>query len=54
MSSPPHTVRVDLPGREYDVLVGAGLLDQAGEHIAGLGLGKRCALVSDSTVAPLY
>jgi 3-dehydroquinate synthase len=49
-----HTVRVDLPGREYDVVVGEGLLADSGAKIAALGFGNRLAVVSDSNVAPLY
>ncbi len=54
MSEICETVRVDLPGREYDVLVGTGLLPGCGAAIGGLGIGGRCALLTDSTVGPLY
>ena len=54
MSDPSHSVRVALPGREYDVLVGSKLSANCGSRIAQLGLGRHCALVTDSNVAPLY
>ncbi len=40
--------------RDYDVLIGAGLLDTCGGEIAAVTASRRCALVTDSTVAPLY
>jgi len=48
------TVRIELPGREYDVLVGPGLLEEAGRLIATrLGKGK-CAIVTDANVAGFH
>ena len=47
-------VRVALPGREYDILVGAGLLSEAGARIVeALSLGERrkAAIVTDANVA---
>lgn len=38
----------------YSVHIGAGLLDRCGELTAAATTSRRCALVSDSTVAPLY
>jgi 3-dehydroquinate synthase len=48
------SISVDLADRTYQVLVGAGLVDAAGERIVAAGLSGKCALVSDSTVGPLY
>ncbi len=46
-----RTVPVALPGRAYDVLIGPGLLDQAGRLIAHR-LGKaKCGIVTDENVA---
>lgn len=46
-----RAVRVALPGREYDILIGPGLLEQAGELVATrLGKGK-CGIVTDENVA---
>ena len=44
-------VPVALPGREYDVLIGPGLIDRAGEHIAPLLRRPRVAVVADENVA---
>lgn len=38
----------------YNVLVGEGLLDEAGERIRALICGHRAMIVSDSNVAPRY
>ncbi|MCP1168067.1 3-dehydroquinate synthase [Limimaricola litoreus] len=50
-ASQTATVRVDLPGRAYDIHVGAGLAAQAGRHIAPLLRRSRVAIVTDETVA---
>jgi 3-dehydroquinate synthase len=47
------TVPVRLGERTYDILVGRGLLGRSGELVAALGC-RAAAIVSDSTVAPLY
>ncbi len=49
-----ETVRVDLGPRSYDILIGSGLLGEAGERIAALAPGAACAVVTDSNVATLY
>jgi shikimate kinase/3-dehydroquinate synthase len=52
---PSHAhVRVDLPGRAYDIVIGSNLLEEAGERIAALAPGAACAIVSDETVAGLH
>ena len=38
----------------YPVQIGAGLLDRCGEHIAAITKSRRCAVVTDSSVGPLY
>ena len=46
---------VDLPGREYDILIQRGLLDRAGEEVKWvLPKANRLFVVSDTNVAPLY
>ena len=46
---------VSLPGRDYDIQIGCGLLDKAGEACrAVLPRAAKLAIVSDSNVAPLY
>lgn len=54
MPETTHSVRLELPGREYEVLVGSDLLPACGDLIGSLELGQRCALITDSNVAPLY
>ncbi|MBS0122933.1 3-dehydroquinate synthase [Thetidibacter halocola] len=48
------TVPVPLPGREYDVRIGPGLLSRAGAEIAPLLARRRVAIVSDERVAGLH
>ncbi len=51
--SPFITVPVPLGDRAYDILVGRGLLGEAGRRIAGLGA-RAAAIVTDAHVGPLY
>ena len=46
-----RTVHVPLPGREYDVVIGAGVLEQAGALMVPLLRRKRVAIVTDTHVA---
>jgi 3-dehydroquinate synthase len=48
------TVHVDLPGRAYDIVIGPGLLDQAGARLAAMGGRKHVCIVTDETVAGLH
>ena len=52
--SPRRTVRVDLAERAYDISIGAGLLDEAGERLAAALPGARLAIVTDETVDALH
>jgi 3-dehydroquinate synthase len=54
MSEPSKTIRVDLAGRAYDIVIGPGLIDRAGELCRPLLAAKRVIVVSDETVAQLY
>ena len=47
----PTTVRVELGARGYDIVIGDGLLGQAGARIAALAPAARCLVVTDETVA---
>lgn len=47
-------VPVSLARSPYDVHVGPGLLDQAGSLTASVVKPGRCALITDSNVAPLF
>jgi len=60
MNTSPHsdiqtpateTVRVDLGTRSYDIIIGSGLLDDAGAHILPLLKRKKTAIVTDENVA---
>ena len=44
----------ELPGREYDILIGTGLLEQCGARIRAVTRAERLAVVTDSNVGPLY
>ena len=53
----PQTVRVGLEGREYDILVGRGLLSQLGPELAarlGGEAGRLAVIVSSPEIAALY
>jgi 3-dehydroquinate synthase len=55
LSAPaPISVPVSLGDRSYDVLVGTGLLARCGALLRDGALRGRCAVISDSIVAPLY
>ena len=47
-------VEVDLGRRSYRILIGGGLIETAGDHVAALAPGGRCAVVTDATVARLH
>jgi 3-dehydroquinate synthase len=48
-----RNITVHLGPRTYQVLVGAGLLAEAGREFARLGLGRTVAVVTQQSVAPL-
>ena len=49
------TLTVPLPGKEYEIVIGPGLLSQAGERIRAVTpKARRLFVVTDSNVAPLY
>jgi len=54
MSAQSQSVRVDLPGREYDVRIGPGVLAQAGPRIAEMTRRPHVTIVTDETVAGLH
>jgi 3-dehydroquinate synthase len=49
-----HVVRVALGARSYTIEIGKSLLAHLGQECAQLGLGRRCAVISDSNVALKY
>jgi 3-dehydroquinate synthase len=48
------TVHVNLAERSYDVIVERGIIARAAKEISKVGLKGKCAIISDSTVAPLH
>lgn len=47
-------VHVDLPGRAYDIVIGPGLLEQAGAYLAPHLRRPKVAIITDQTVAALH
>jgi 3-dehydroquinate synthase len=54
MSSTPITVPVALQDQPYEILIGSGLLQHAGELSAKVVKPCRCVVISDDQVAPLH
>ncbi len=51
---PRRPVEVPLGARAYSILIGPGLLNEAGTEINRIAPGVNCAVVTDARVAPLY
>jgi 3-dehydroquinate synthase len=49
-----RNVQVPLGPRSYVIKIGPGLLSDLASEFARLKLGRRCAIISDSNVAPRY
>jgi len=49
-----HTIDIQLTHAPYTVRVGDRLLDRLGDTARELDLGRRCALITDSTVGPFH
>src|SRR5688572_6857485 len=47
-------VKVELGERSYEILIGRDLLAQLGLRCRKLGLGSRCAIITDANVARHY
>ena len=47
-------VSVPVPGRAYEVTIGAGVLEEAAEHLPALPRAERAFVVADPQVAGLY
>jgi 3-dehydroquinate synthase len=54
MESAPRSVTVDLGLRTYQVVIGKGLLRQAGPAIRNLGFGGHAVIITDEVVSQLY
>jgi len=48
------SVRVDLGDRGYDILIGPGLIAEAGRHVAAVAAGRPLVVLTDDTVARLH
>jgi 3-dehydroquinate synthase len=48
------TIHVALAERSYDIVIGAGLISQAGAHLRAVLPGARAAIVTDENVAGLH
>lgn len=48
------TLRVNIPGREYDIVCERGILDKAGALLRPILKGNLAAIVTDDNVEPLY
>ena len=44
-------VTVPIPGRAYDVVIGAGVLSEAGEHLPPLREAQRAFVIADRAIA---
>jgi len=51
MTLPHTTVRVDLPGRAYDIVIGPGVIDTVGAELGRFLRRPRIAVITDETVA---
>ncbi len=47
-------VRVNLGARSYDINIGGGVLDDLGNDITELNLGRKCVVITDDKVGQLY
>ncbi len=53
-AAPAETVRVELAERSYDIIIGEGLLADAGTYLAPVLKRPRVVVISDETVAGLH
>ena len=49
-----RVVQVPLGQRSYSILIGPGLLARLGAQCRKLGLGRHCAIITDTNVAPRF
>jgi 3-dehydroquinate synthase len=54
MLSSSRRVTVSLPNRSYNVVIGAGILEQVGELLRQIGLNRPVAVVTDERVERIY
>ena len=49
-----RSVRVPLGARSYEIRIDRGLLASLGRRCRALGLGQRCAVITDRRVGPRF
>ncbi|MBF0127087.1 MAG: 3-dehydroquinate synthase, partial [Magnetococcales bacterium] len=54
MSDDGHVLALDLGARSYEIHIGSGLLSTIGARLRARVKGRRVAVVTNETVAPLY
>src|SRR5262245_59780773 len=54
IAAPMRSVTVPLGPRSYEIMIGPGIATQAGMAIQALAPGAKCAVVTDSHVAPIH
>ncbi|QSJ17600.1 3-dehydroquinate synthase [Nostoc sp. UHCC 0702] len=47
-------INVNLPEQSYEIAIAPGIIDQLGQHLAGLNLGKKVLVVSNPTIFKHY
>ena len=47
-------IQVNLPERNYDIIIGGGLLGNIGSNIVSLKAGRTCVIITDDKVGSLY
>jgi len=48
------TIEVKLPTHNYQIRIGIGLIEQAGELLRQIGLGEKAVIITDTTVGGIY
>ena len=54
MTDPRQSVGVGLPGREYEILIGPGVLDEVGPRVGAMTRRRHVTIITDETVAGLH
>ena len=49
-----ESVRVELGARSYEIIINDGILSRSGSIISALPLQKKAAVITNTTIAPLY
>ncbi|MDR1664885.1 MAG: 3-dehydroquinate synthase, partial [Clostridiales bacterium] len=47
-------LRVNIPGKEYSIFIGGGILKETGAMLRRVHGGRKAAVVTDENVRPLY